>query len=68
MSSDSSLTPAAAEPVASPCVGVCQLNDEELCLGCGRSLAEIAEWSAASEQRRRDILDRARNTLKELRN
>jgi predicted Fe-S protein YdhL (DUF1289 family) len=42
--------------VASPCVDVCRLDAQGLCVGCRRSLEEIAEWSRATEARRREIL------------
>lgn len=43
--------------VASPCIKVCRMDPQrELCAGCYRSLAEIAEWSSASDARRRVIL------------
>ena len=41
--------------VASPCIGVCELDQASTCTGCGRLITEIAEWSRASEQRRRQI-------------
>ena len=47
------VTPAA---VPSPCMGTCRLDARQQCVGCGRTLAEIAEWSRASEARRREIL------------
>ena len=43
--------------VASPCVNICRMKDG-LCEGCGRTLGEIAEWSMATDDRRRAILDR----------
>lgn len=30
--------------VLTPCVGVCRLDDRGLCVGCRRSLGEIAAW------------------------
>jgi predicted Fe-S protein YdhL (DUF1289 family) len=42
--------------VPSPCVNICRLNAEGLCVGCRRSLSEIAEWSQASDARRLEIL------------
>jgi predicted Fe-S protein YdhL (DUF1289 family) len=42
--------------VASPCIDVCRLDAQGLCVGCLRTLDEIAEWSRASEARRREIL------------
>ena len=43
-------------PVASPCVDVCRLDAQGLCIGCRRTIDEITEWSRASEARRREIL------------
>ena len=45
---------------ASPCRNVCKLNDEGVCLGCYRTLGEIAIWSSASSEERRLILERVR--------
>jgi uncharacterized protein len=42
--------------VASPCVDICRLDAEGLCVGCRRTIEEITEWSRASEARRREIL------------
>lgn len=41
--------------VASPCISVCQLNSERVCVGCGRTLDEIAEWLDADDARRTAI-------------
>lgn len=40
----------------SPCVRLCTLNKEDLCLGCGRLVNEITSWSAYSEERRDEIM------------
>jgi predicted Fe-S protein YdhL (DUF1289 family) len=42
--------------VPSPCIDICRLDAQGLCLGCRRTLDEIAEWPRASEARRREIL------------
>jgi uncharacterized protein len=42
--------------VASPCVDICRLDARGLCIGCRRTLNEIAEWSQASDARRLEIL------------
>jgi predicted Fe-S protein YdhL (DUF1289 family) len=42
--------------VPSPCVDICRLDAQGLCVGCRRTLGEITEWSRASEARRREIL------------
>ncbi len=54
-SADTALTPAAAA-VPSPCVDICRLDAQGLCIGCRRTLSEIAEWPAAGDARRLEIL------------
>ncbi len=44
--------------VASPCINVCRMDAASgLCVGCYRSLNEIAGWSAAAEAERLRILE-----------
>lgn len=43
----------------SPCCRRCCLDEQDLCLGCGRSLTEILEWNEADSARRRQILEAA---------
>jgi uncharacterized protein len=43
--------------VASPCINVCTLDPEtQVCLGCFRTIDEIAEWGGASNAQREAIL------------
>jgi predicted Fe-S protein YdhL (DUF1289 family) len=48
---------------ASPCTGVCRLNDREVCVGCGRTLDEIVDWRGADEARQHEIVAAARERL-----
>ncbi|KJH83460.1 DUF1289 domain-containing protein [Pseudomonas sp. KSR10] len=52
------------KPVASPCVSICALDEDDLCTGCQRSIDEIRRWSRMDNQERRQVLlrchDRAR--------
>lgn len=48
---------------ASPCIKVCQLNPAQVCIGCGRSLEEIAQWPGAAAEQQRRILENARQRL-----
>jgi len=43
-----------------PCTRNCCLNDDDTCLGCFRSLAEITVWSETDDQQRRVIMQHAR--------
>lgn len=45
--------------VASPCINVCRIDEQQkLCVGCFRTLDEIAGWSASSDEQRRAVLAR----------
>jgi predicted Fe-S protein YdhL (DUF1289 family) len=45
------------EAVPSPCILVCELDPRtKVCIGCGRTLDEIAEWASASRIRQRQIV------------
>jgi uncharacterized protein len=42
----------------SPCVKICTYQPGAgVCLGCGRTLEEIARWTAMSDAERRGIMD-----------
>ena len=43
--------------MASPCTGVCRV-EAGLCIGCGRTLDEIAAWGSAGNEERRRVLER----------
>jgi predicted Fe-S protein YdhL (DUF1289 family) len=45
-------------PVPSPCRQICRLGPDELCVGCGRTLGEIAAWSSLSPAERRVVMER----------
>ncbi|MCK9609060.1 MAG: DUF1289 domain-containing protein [Methylomonas sp.] len=49
-----------AENIPSPCVRNCCLNEQNICLGCFRSLDEICGWSQADAQLRQQFLDNAK--------
>lgn len=56
--------PASEDIVLSPCRRECCLDDDDICLGCGRLLAEIREWKAADSPRRRQIIALAEARVK----
>jgi len=41
--------------VASPCTNVCALDDG-VCVGCGRTVAEIASWGSLSDDEREAVV------------
>lgn len=44
------------KPVKSPCVSVCALDENDVCVGCYRSANEISFWSRYSNAERREVL------------
>ncbi|MAT51389.1 MAG: hypothetical protein CMK32_09435 [Porticoccaceae bacterium] len=50
----------APEAVQSPCIGLCRLDDRNLCQGCFRHRDEIASWRAMSEEERSRVVALAR--------
>jgi predicted Fe-S protein YdhL (DUF1289 family) len=46
--------------VPSPCRDVCELDGGGVCIGCGRTLGEISEWTRAGTERRLQIRAAAR--------
>jgi predicted Fe-S protein YdhL (DUF1289 family) len=44
-------------PISSPCTKVCTVDPRSgLCLGCARTLAEIAQWGSLTEGERLRIM------------
>ncbi|MEY4765097.1 MAG: hypothetical protein RI907_1770 [Pseudomonadota bacterium] len=53
-------------PVASPCVRLCTLNDDDVCVGCGRTLDDIKAWQAMPDPERQACVSRAHDRLRAL--
>ena len=47
------------QQVASPCVNVCQIDSRTgYCLGCMRTIDEIADWLEMTNEEKQQVLDR----------
>ncbi len=55
--------PTPTDPLASPCVRNCCLDEGNVCMGCGRSLDEIIAWSTASDAEKSATLERSRERV-----
>jgi predicted Fe-S protein YdhL (DUF1289 family) len=45
-------------PVESPCNKICTLDQRVgICIGCGRTLDEIARWSAMDDTQRAQVMN-----------
>ncbi|MGO9422691.1 DUF1289 domain-containing protein [Roseiarcus sp.] len=46
-----------AAPISTPCVNVCVVDPASaLCIGCGRTVEEIAGWGAMNEKERLAVM------------
>jgi hypothetical protein len=41
-----------------PCVAVCSTTFDEICRGCGRSVAEVAHWVSMSAEHKERVWQR----------
>lgn len=43
-------------PVPSPCISVCLLNEDDVCTGCYRNVEEIAGWHNMTNHERGEVI------------
>ncbi len=43
----------------SPCVKICELDRDDVCVGCGRTRAEIGGWTSMSEPQKAKVVELA---------
>lgn len=43
-------------PIPSPCVSVCALDDDDVCMGCYRTGEEITFWGRFNNEERRQVM------------
>jgi len=49
--------PSRSERPLSPCILICTLDDDKVCLGCGRSLEQISGWAVMSKDEQWAVVD-----------
>ncbi len=42
--------------VRSPCVSICVLNPDDVCVGCYRTADEITDWFTLGDDKKREII------------
>jgi predicted Fe-S protein YdhL (DUF1289 family) len=42
--------------VKSPCVAICALDENDMCIGCYRSGEEITQWGEMDNEQKRGVL------------
>ena len=46
-----------SNPLESPCISICSLDQNDVCEGCFRTGSEIVDWFTADDDRKREILE-----------
>lgn len=49
-------TAANEKPLPSPCVHICALNEQDICIGCRRHAQEIQAWPSLTNPERQQVL------------
>ena len=44
--------------VPSPCVRLCTLGDDDICVGCFRSIEEITQWTKLDNTQKLEVIER----------
>ncbi|MBZ2207185.1 DUF1289 domain-containing protein [Massilia sp. R798] len=42
----------------SPCVGVCSTTYDDVCIGCGRTVSEVAQWAVMTDDHKQLVWQR----------
>ena len=50
--------------IVSPCVGICALNEKDICIGCYRTGLEISAWGEMDDDEKLSILELVRGREK----
>jgi len=46
------------KPIPSPCVNICVLDDDDICIGCSRHGNEISHWGNYSELEKKQVWEK----------
>lgn len=54
-----SATPSpSVDSIESPCIDVCELDSDFVCIGCGRTIDEVLKWPEYTDDQKQAVLDR----------
>ena len=45
--------------ITSPCISICAMDDNDLCIGCYRTSKEIRDWLLMEDDERLDVIVKA---------
>lgn len=47
--------------LTSPCINICKLNENKVCIGCYRTIDEIANWTKYTNEEKLAIINKVEN-------
>ncbi len=51
----------------SPCVRICSLNEDNVCVGCGMTVRDLRIWRGANDEEKQQIVTESSLRLKSVR-
>jgi len=49
--------------VITPCISLCDLDENDICIGCYRSASEISDWQKKTDDEKIDIVIRCKKKM-----
>lgn len=50
--------------IKSPCIDKCKYDEDNICMGCHRTMHEIVNWSDFSDDKKVEIIKRVEKKMK----
>lgn len=48
------------QAVPSPCIKICALDENDICMGCYRTQEELSRWMRADNEEKKEIVAKAK--------
>ncbi|WAJ69935.1 DUF1289 domain-containing protein [Catenovulum adriaticum] len=52
---------------SSPCIRQCCLNEQDICVGCGRNISEITQWAKLETSEKHKVVELAQTRRDKIR-
>lgn len=49
--------------VTSPCINICRLDDNKICVGCNRTIEEITAWTKYTDKEKLEVLGKINDRI-----
>jgi len=52
--------------LVSPCIALCQLTEDDICVGCKRTIEEITNWRTYTDSQKKAVFTRLESLEKDV--